>query len=158
MEPFTSNGNCDAQVHFTIFVLIVLIFVIIIIMQFHVNNLIDLQILIDGIIDRLPSGEGDYKSQHLYAHKNQIKTRNCDKLVYCNMKYLTFVLEAALSYSLAVNRRKKAESKGKQKNKPKTVCPVTFQSAKIAADLALTPDPSEGKVNFKNTIQHVKIR
>jgi hypothetical protein len=123
--------------------------------QFHWNNLIDLQRMIDGVIDRLPAAEGDYKSQHLYAHKNQMKTRNCDMLVYCNTKYLTFVLEAALSYSLAVNRRKKAESKGKQQRKPKTAY-VTFQSAKIKAELVAMPDPSENKANIKSSNQHNK--
>jgi hypothetical protein len=123
--------------------------------QFHWNNLIDLQRLVDSVIDRLPAAEGDYKSQHLYAHKNQMKTRNCDKLVYCNTKYLTFVLETALSYSLAVNRRKKAEAKGKQQRKPKTDF-VSFQSAKIKAELVAMPDPSENKANVKNKTQYDK--
>ena len=124
-------------------------------MQFHWNNLIDLQRLVDGVIDRLPDTEGDYKSQHLQGHKNQMKTRNCDMLVYCNTKYLTFVLEAALSYSLAVNRRKKAEAKGKQQRKPKTDF-VSFQSAKIKAELVAMPDPSENKANVKNKTQYDK--
>ena len=76
-------------------------------------------------------------------------------LVYCNTKYLTFVLEAALSYSLAVNRRKKAEAKGKQQRKPKTAY-VTFQSAKIKAELVAMADPSENKANVKSSTQHNK--
>ena len=84
-----------------------------------------------------------------------MKTRNCDMLVYCNTKYLTFVLEAALSYSLAVNRRKKAEAKGKQQRKPKTDF-VSFQSAKIKAELVAMPDPSENKANVKSSTQHNK--
>ena len=125
------------------------------VVQFHWNNLIDLQRLVDSVIDRLPAAEGDYKSQHLYAHKNQMKTRNCDMLVYCNTKYLIFVLEAALSYSLAVNRRKKAEAKGKQQRKPKTAY-VKFQSAKIKAELVAMPDPCGNKANVKNNTQYDK--
>lgn len=122
--------------------------------QFHWNNLIDLQGLLDGVIDRLPSAEGDYQTQHLYAHKNQMKTRNCDLTVYCNTKYLTFALEAALTYSLAVNRRKRAESKGRQQRSKSKAAYVNFQTAKIKADMEPMPNPSTNASNINNHTQH----
>ena len=114
-----------------------------------------MQRLLDGIIDRLPATEGGYQSQHLYAHKNQMKTRNCDIFVFCNTKYLTFVLEAALTYSLAVNRRKKAESKVKQRNS-KAAAYVNFLSAKIKAELTPMQSPSDNPANVKNNTLHDK--
>ena len=116
--------------------------------------MIDVQVLLNGIIERLPSAEGDYQSQHSYAHKNKMKTRNCDMLVFCNTKYLTFVLEAALTYSLAVNRRKRAESKGKQR-KSKTPF-VSFQTAKIKAEVEEMKEPSENASNIQNKTTHDK--
>lgn len=125
------------------------------VLQFHWNNLIDVQRLVDGVIERLPSLEGVYQSQHTYAHKNKMMTRNCNKLVFCNLKYLTFVLEASLTYSLAVNRRKRAESKGRQH---RTKAPfVNFQAAKIKAELEEMPNPNENASNVRNNTVHDRI-
>lgn len=114
----------------------------------------DLQRLLGGVIDRLPSAEGDHQAQHLYAHKNQMKTRNCDLTVYCNTKYLTFALEAALTYSLAVNRRKRAESKGRQQRNKSKAGYVSFQAAKIKADMEPMANPSANAANINNSTQH----
>ena len=70
--------------------------------------------------------------------------------VFCNTKYLTFVLEAALTYSLAVNRRKRAESKGKQR-KSKTPF-VNFQTAKVKAELEEMKNPRENASNNQSNI------
>lgn len=123
------------------------------VLQFHSNNLIDVQRLLDGVIERLPSTEEDYQSQHTYAHKNKMMTRNCDMLVFCNTKYLTFILETVLTYSLAVNRRKRAESKGKQ-SRSKTPF-VIFQAAKIKAELEVMQHPDDNASNIINNTNTV---
>jgi hypothetical protein len=121
------------------------------VLQFHWHTLIDVQRLLDGIIERLPSAGGAHQSQHSYAFKNQMKTRNCDLLVFCNTKYLTFVMETALTYTLAVNRRKRAVSKGKQ-SKSKSPF-VIFQAAKIKAELEEMTHPNENACNIEiNTV------
>ena len=124
------------------------------VLQFHWNNLIDVQRLLDGVIERLPSLEGEYQTQHNYAHNNNMMTRNCDKLVFCNIKYLTFVLEAVLTYSLSVNRRKRAESKGKM-GKSKTPF-VNFQAAKIKAELEEMQHQNENTGNIQNNTVYDK--
>ena len=132
------------------------------VLQFHWNNLIDVQRLLDGVIERLPSLEGEHQhqaaapqSQHTYSRKNKMMTRNCDMLVFCNTKYLTFLLETALTYSLAVNRRMLAESKGKHRGSKAPF--VNIQAAKIKAELKEMEFPQKNASNIQNNTVHDRI-
>ena len=122
------------------------------ILQFHWNNSIDLQRFVDGVIERLPSSDDGVESVHAHSHRAKMTTRNCEMLVFCNTKYLAFILEAVLTYSISVNRKKIHEArsnKTRDETKPSHDF-VTFQAAKIKADLKEMDKPMEHISNVQN--------
>ena len=125
------------------------------ILQFHWNNLIDLQRFVDGVIERLPSSDDGVESVHAHAHRTKMTTRNCEMLVFCNTKYLAFILEAVLTYTMLVIRKKIHKAKSHKSKKARNDVKlkhdyVAFQAAKIKAELEEMINPMEHISNVQN--------